>query len=241
MCSKIDSYLTLDIELFTTTIQRGFRTWIRIGWRLCWQPIRSQVWNLLSINIDVNMAISCWLSWKCICYHGVYWWCFSDFIVVSQNYPLITGRLCVKNVWGENREAVSSIIQIGKWMDDLTMRKFKSCASIHKADGCPTARSREASKPRDSGLDFSNRSEIWQAPRQQQQFWVSTFHVIFIHLRKVIVKLNFVIDDLAIFCEIALRSMLLNLTDDNSAYIQIVASLGYNASSRWFLVEHHKS
>ena len=27
---------------------------------------------------------------------------------------------------------------------------------------------REISKPRDSGLDFSNRSEIWQAPRQQR-------------------------------------------------------------------------
>ena len=31
-----------------------------------------------------------------------------------------------------------------------------------------TARSGEVSKPRDSGLDFSNRSEIWQAPRQQR-------------------------------------------------------------------------
>ena len=40
-------------------------------------------------------------------------------------------------------------------------------ALIHKADGRLTARSREVSKPRDSCLDFSNRSEIWQAPRQQ--------------------------------------------------------------------------
>ena len=30
------------------------------------------------------------------------------------------------------------------------------------------AKSREVSKPRDSGLDFSNRFEIWQAPRQQR-------------------------------------------------------------------------
>ena len=30
------------------------------------------------------------------------------------------------------------------------------------------ARSGEVSKPRDSGLDFSNRFEIWQAPRQQR-------------------------------------------------------------------------
>ena len=31
----------------------------------------------------------------------------------------------------------------------------------------PTVRSREALKQRDSSLDFSNRSEIRQAPRQQ--------------------------------------------------------------------------
>ena len=31
-----------------------------------------------------------------------------------------------------------------------------------------TTRSREASKPRDSSLDFSNHSWIWQAPRQQR-------------------------------------------------------------------------
>ena len=31
-----------------------------------------------------------------------------------------------------------------------------------------TVRSRKASKPRDSCLDFSNRSEIWQAPRHQR-------------------------------------------------------------------------
>ena len=30
-----------------------------------------------------------------------------------------------------------------------------------------TARSREVSNPQDSGLDFSNRSEIWQASRQR--------------------------------------------------------------------------
>ena len=41
-------------------------------------------------------------------------------------------------------------------------------ASIHWADGRLTARSRKVSKPRDSGLDYPNRSEIWQAPRQQR-------------------------------------------------------------------------
>ena len=35
------------------------------------------------------------------------------------------------------------------------------------ADVRLTAKSREVSKPRDSGLNFSNRSEIWQASRQQ--------------------------------------------------------------------------
>ena len=40
--------------------------------------------------------------------------------------------------------------------------------SIHWADLYSlTARSREVSKPRDSGLYVSNRFEIWQAPRQQ--------------------------------------------------------------------------
>ena len=42
-----------------------------------------------------------------------------------------------------------------------------SKASIPLADGRLTARSREVSNPRDSGLSFSNRSEIWQAPQQQ--------------------------------------------------------------------------
>ena len=39
-------------------------------------------------------------------------------------------------------------------------------APIHGADEYLTARSREVSKPWDSGLDFSNRSEIWQAHQQ---------------------------------------------------------------------------
>ena len=41
-------------------------------------------------------------------------------------------------------------------------------ASIHLADGRLTVRTREVSKPRNSGLDFSNCSEIWVAPRQQR-------------------------------------------------------------------------
>ena len=39
--------------------------------------------------------------------------------------------------------------------------------SANEIPGLYSLRSREVSKPRDSGLDFSIRSEIWQAPRQQ--------------------------------------------------------------------------
>ena len=47
------------------------------------------------------------------------------------------------------------------------VRSFR--ASIHKADRHLTARSHEVPKLRDSGLDCSNRYEIWQAPRQRHR------------------------------------------------------------------------
>ena len=43
---------------------------------------------------------------------------------------------------------------------------FENYLNMFSADGRLIAKSREASKPRDSGLDFSNRSEIWQASRR---------------------------------------------------------------------------
>ena len=51
-------------------------------------------------------------------------------------------------------------------------------ASIHQTERRLTAISREVSKPRDLDLDFSNRSKIWQAPRQHScrdacQMWQS--------------------------------------------------------------------
>ena len=49
-------------------------------------------------------------------------------------------------------------------MSDVT-HKTLLLASIHSAVRRRTKRSREASKPRDSSLDFFNRSEIRQAPR----------------------------------------------------------------------------
>ena len=59
--------------------------------------------------------------------------------------------------------------------------KSRPWASIHKAVRRLTARSREVSKPRDSCLDYSNRSEIWQASRQQCcrdacQIWEQCHH-----------------------------------------------------------------
>ena len=43
-----------------------------------------------------------------------------------------------------------------------------SIQDIYSLRGRLIARSREVSKSRDFGLDISNRSEIWQAPRQQR-------------------------------------------------------------------------
>ena len=40
--------------------------------------------------------------------------------------------------------------------------------SIHRTVSCLTTRSREVSKPRESSLDISSRSEIWQAARQHR-------------------------------------------------------------------------
>ena len=45
---------------------------------------------------------------------------------------------------------------------------YDDSRASHKAVGRLTARSREASRPRDSGLNFPNLFEIWQAPRQQR-------------------------------------------------------------------------
>ena len=50
----------------------------------------------------------------------------------------------------------------------ISMPWSRCWASIHYADGRLTARSREVSKPRDSGLNIFHRSEIWQAPRQHR-------------------------------------------------------------------------
>ena len=97
-------------------------------------------------------------------------WCFS----------LICARI---NGWVNNREAGDSRrYRVHYDVIVMTMNhvecKMRMChmhnwyiahwAFIQLADGRLTARSREVSKARDSGLDFSNRSVIWQTPRQQR-------------------------------------------------------------------------
>ena len=39
-------------------VDKDFLTWLLIGWRLCCQPIRCQVWKFLLTNMDFNMEIS---------------------------------------------------------------------------------------------------------------------------------------------------------------------------------------
>ena len=39
-------------------VYKDFLIWLLIGWRLCCQPIRCQVWKSLLTNMDFNMEIS---------------------------------------------------------------------------------------------------------------------------------------------------------------------------------------
>ena len=39
-------------------VNKDFLTWLLIGWRLCCQPIRCQVWKPLLTNMDFNMEMS---------------------------------------------------------------------------------------------------------------------------------------------------------------------------------------
>ena len=84
-----------------------------------------------------------------------------------------------KKIWGEMRFVKPIPIY------DTLIRLVKRCrrrlvmteshawprdcrASVHQAVRRLTAKSREVSKPRDWMLQWSYRSEIWQAPRQQR-------------------------------------------------------------------------
>ena len=76
----------------------------------------------------------------------------------------------------------------GWWFETLSHPLWRRCNDRHGDDQSPgihsrtwtfhegqwsihlklTAKSHEVSKPRDSSLDFSSRSDIWRAPRQQR-------------------------------------------------------------------------
>ena len=104
---------------------------------------------------------------------------FSEILIKAQNFS-VTKMHLIKKVW-----EMAAIF----WWDEFTMRVNKSYESakvsprlfswcligaigirtwafIHLTVRRLTARSREVSKPRDSCLDFSNRSEIWKPSRQ---------------------------------------------------------------------------
>ena len=59
-------------------------------------------------------------------------------------------------------------LKLLRWTAGTVSVHYISRASIHYTGGRLTTRSREVSKPRDSGLDCCSRSGIWQAPRQQR-------------------------------------------------------------------------
>ena len=46
------------VLVITAYRNADFLTWLLIGWRLCCQPIRCQVWKSLLTNMDFNMGIS---------------------------------------------------------------------------------------------------------------------------------------------------------------------------------------
>ena len=94
-----------------------------------------------------------WCRWAGEYVHELY--CVACVWFVSNNTPIYgrhgSGLTCLPGVMTSYRGAG---------------RHAAPLASIRRAVGRLTARSREVSKPRDSGLNFSNRSEIWQVPRQ---------------------------------------------------------------------------
>ena len=122
-------------------------------------------------------------------------------------------------------------------------------ASIHQANVRLAGISREVSKPRYSGLDFFNRSGIWQAPRQQRRsLWhptsrlrdftrscgktsVSLLHRGPITLTQwsmeetdIIANQSFIskIDILSISCEIAFGWVIQDLADAYSTLVRVM-------------------
>ena len=99
-------------------------------------------------------------------------------IVQSHNAPVLCPTMCTFRLWMDMALLHCGICKIGLLFATLlaTMEfvhfwsnsSLGTRASIYWADERLTARSREVSKPWDVGLDFSNRPEIWQVPRQHR-------------------------------------------------------------------------
>ena len=100
-----------------------------------------QTW--LSLHISKLLLLTLWWSEKRLMKNGT--------IVLTTNTPSTHALGVSRNLvcfWSTMTEVIR--------------------ASIHYAGGRVTARYLEVSKQLDSGLDFSNCSEIWQAHRQQR-------------------------------------------------------------------------
>ena len=117
-----------------------------------------------------NMAVSSKASVWFVLGNWQRWWrqCFSidgviHFEDIAIDTHMETCNIC-RLTW--------RVIGHTKWKDVCFSWRTvtSSCiwASIYYADGRLTAKSHEVSKPRNSGLDFSNCSKIWQASRQQR-------------------------------------------------------------------------
>ena len=84
-------------------VNKDFLTWLLIGWPLCCQPIKYQVWNSLFINRDFDMEISyiagprlAWTTWKNFrkkfpMEASEFWQCFCGILVVVVDVGLDHG------------------------------------------------------------------------------------------------------------------------------------------------------
>ena len=57
-CSSWAGSYSVKSMLNSLLVNKDFLTWLLIGWRLCCQPIRCQVWKYLLTNMDFNLEIS---------------------------------------------------------------------------------------------------------------------------------------------------------------------------------------
>ena len=80
----------------------------------------------------------------------------SSLYILWTIYPFPSGLLH----WPYSNHKISLYLYTSLHLKEGKFELTGPSASIHYADGRLTARSREVSKPRDSGFDFSNRPDI---------------------------------------------------------------------------------